>query len=292
MIGSSSRRTSLLAQFHYLDRAAVISGAGFRRGDARGLRGGLEQPRRAAQGPDIEPPAIAWLRSYSNFLTPKLGLTSADFWSALAIILRNLILNWLVILPVFCLALLALTGFAIAVAWFAQFDPQTCGPWFFAAAAAGCISLFLALHFTTRNRPTRGSSSAGQTAFLRRDLAPAVLSGIFFTFALASPCASVYVHEAPMPAFLGSGCRSSWSNLGGLVIYLQLGRRVAQMARLEGRRRRPRCVAVAGAVYGAPWRSGLPLSRSMASDFGLQAERGSADRVRRSWALTSQLVAR
>jgi len=179
---------SLLAQFHYL---STVSGGGYigswlsawvtRAGFAEVWSNLVGRP----MGPDVEPPAITWLRSYSNFLTPKLGLTSADFWSALAIVLRNLILNWLVILPVFCLALLVLKGFAIAVEWFAQFDPQTCDPWFFAAAAAGCISLFLALHFTTRNRPTRGSSNADQTAFLRTDLAPAVLSGIFFTFALA-----------------------------------------------------------------------------------------------------------
>jgi hypothetical protein len=146
---------------------------------------------------------------------------SADFWGAVAIVLRNLLLNWLVILPTFCLVLLALKGFAIAVAWFSQFDPQTCHPWFFAAAAAGCISLFLALHFTTRNRPTRGSSNAGQTAFLWNDLAPALLSGIFFTFALASPCAYVYVYQSPLPAFSWRGLSIFGLGLaGGLTIYL------------------------------------------------------------------------
>ena len=196
--------TSLLAKFHYL---STVSGGGYigswlsawvtRAGFAEVWSSLVGRPK----GVDIEPPAIGWLRSYSNYLTPKLGLVSADFWAALAIILRNLILNWLVIVPVLCLALLGLKGFAIAVAWFSQFDPRGCEPWFFAAVAAGCISLLLALFFTTRNRPTRGSSNARQAAFLAGDLAPAVLSGIFFTLALASPCAFNFIYSKPMPAF-------------------------------------------------------------------------------------------
>jgi hypothetical protein len=48
---------------------------------------------------DPEPPSVAALREYSNYLTPKLGLFSADTWTAVAIVLRNLMLNWLVIIP-------------------------------------------------------------------------------------------------------------------------------------------------------------------------------------------------
>jgi hypothetical protein len=215
---------SLLAKFHYL---STVSGGGYigswlsawvtRTGFADVWSNLVGRPK----GSDIEPPALAWLRSYSNYLTPKLGLTSADFWAALAIVLRNLILNWMVVLPALCLALLALKGFAIAVAWFSQFDPRSCAPWFFAAAAAGCISLVVTLFFTTRNRPTRGSSNAGQTAFLWGDLIPAVLSGIFFTFALASPCGFDYLYQEPMPAFAWNGVSIFGLGLaGGLAIYL------------------------------------------------------------------------
>ena len=215
---------SLLAKFHYL---STVSGGGYigswlsawvtRTGFPEVWSNLVGRPK----GSDIEPPPIAWLRSYSNYLTPKLGLTSADFWAALAIVLRNLVLNWMVVLPALCLALLALKGFAIAVAWFSQFDPRSCAPWFFAAAAAGCISLVVTLFFTTRNRPTRGSSNAGQTAFLWADLIPAVLSGIFFTFALASPCGFDYLYQEPMPAFAWNGVSIFGLGLaGGLAIYL------------------------------------------------------------------------
>jgi len=46
-----------------------------------------------------EPAPVAALREYSNYLTPEVGLFSGDTWAAAAIILRNLILNWLVLIP-------------------------------------------------------------------------------------------------------------------------------------------------------------------------------------------------
>src|SRR5882762_6591835 len=59
-------------------------------------------------GPDNEPAPIGWLRSYSNYLTPELGLMSADTWAIAAVYLRNLVLNWIVILPVVCGGILLL----------------------------------------------------------------------------------------------------------------------------------------------------------------------------------------
>lgn len=49
-------------------------------------------------GPDREDRAIRFLREYSNYLTPKLGLFSGDTWALIAIYLRNVLLNQLVIL--------------------------------------------------------------------------------------------------------------------------------------------------------------------------------------------------
>jgi hypothetical protein len=42
---------------------------------------------------------VANLRDYSNYLTPVVGLFSGDTWSAAATILRNLLLNWIMLLP-------------------------------------------------------------------------------------------------------------------------------------------------------------------------------------------------
>lgn len=47
----------------------------------------------------IEPAPIRHLRAYSNYLSPLLGLFSADTWTLFAIYLRNLTINWLIIIP-------------------------------------------------------------------------------------------------------------------------------------------------------------------------------------------------
>src|SRR5204863_7731188 len=52
-----------------------------------------------------EPEEIRHLREYSNYVTPKLGLTSADTWTLLATYVRNLFLNWRVFLPAIAVAL-------------------------------------------------------------------------------------------------------------------------------------------------------------------------------------------
>lgn len=56
---------------------------------------------------------IRHLRTYSNYLTPKLGLLSVDTWTLAATYLRNVIVNWFVLIP-FLLAGLALPRIAMA----------------------------------------------------------------------------------------------------------------------------------------------------------------------------------
>lgn len=53
--------------------------------------------RGAAQS--AEDASVGFLRQYSNYLSPRLGLLSADTWAIVATYLRNLVLNLLVVLP-------------------------------------------------------------------------------------------------------------------------------------------------------------------------------------------------
>src|SRR5215813_2351080 len=103
-------RRGLLLDFHYL---STVSGGGYigswlsawRRhaaNDAAVLR---SLTNRQADPPD-EPLEISSLRADSNYLTPQLGLLSADTWTAVALYIRNLLLNWLVLVPMFAAALL------------------------------------------------------------------------------------------------------------------------------------------------------------------------------------------
>jgi hypothetical protein len=60
-----------------------------------------------------EPSPLYNLRIYANYLTPRKGLLSVDSWTLVAVYLRNLMLNWLVFLPVI-LALLMLPRIWVA----------------------------------------------------------------------------------------------------------------------------------------------------------------------------------
>lgn len=97
----------LLDKFEYL---STVSGGGYigswlsawlyrvrkAGGSSDGVLKRLGSHRNA---PDVEVPPLDHLREYSNYLTPKLGFFSADTWAAVAIVLRNIVVNWLILLP-------------------------------------------------------------------------------------------------------------------------------------------------------------------------------------------------
>lgn len=105
-------RCGLLGKFHYL---STVSGGGYIGGWLAAwiqrAEGGLDEvsknlanPRDDTR-PNPEPTQMQNLRSYSNYLSPRLGLLSADTWTLVATYLRNLLLNWLVLIPLLAAAL-------------------------------------------------------------------------------------------------------------------------------------------------------------------------------------------
>ena len=56
--------------------------------------------------PNPEPKQLQALREYSNYMSPKVGLISADTWTLLGIYTRNLFLNWTIFIPLICAILL------------------------------------------------------------------------------------------------------------------------------------------------------------------------------------------
>lgn len=62
--------------------------------------GSNRPPRRSelTNDPENENPSISFLRRYSNYLTPRVGFLSVDTWTAVATYLRNLILNFAILL--------------------------------------------------------------------------------------------------------------------------------------------------------------------------------------------------
>src|SRR4029077_962221 len=175
---------SLLGCFRYL---STVSGGGYVGSWLSSwLKGNefhqvIESLTGRPSGPDVEPPEISWLRAYSNYLTPRLGIMSADAWAAVAIFVRNLLLNWLIIIPVVCLALLSLKLTATVSVWVAH--ALNSSRIMMTIALVGAICLVVAQAFTNRHRPTRRAPHANvpERTFLLGDLAWAAASAIFLT---------------------------------------------------------------------------------------------------------------
>ena len=126
-------RHGLLERFDYL---STVSGGGYAGSwlTAWSHRaGGLKQILRGLQ-PDARPPApgepdpIGHLRDYNSYMTPRIGVMSADTWALAATIVTNLMLNWLVLLPLL-MAILMLPRLFLAVLVFPEiaFGPAIFG---------------------------------------------------------------------------------------------------------------------------------------------------------------------
>ncbi len=190
-------KRSLLSRFHYL---STVSGGGYIGSWLSAWRTRNDFPTvwknlaGRPEGPDVEPPEISWLRAYSNYLTPQVGIGSADTWAGVAIYVRNLVLNWLVIVPAAAVVLIILKmaiTFAVALA-----RAESLWGLHFGIALFGIACLIIALAYTTRHRPTRrlkhnadpcnDPDNIRQKQFIWHDLFLSLLSAFFLTSALTS----------------------------------------------------------------------------------------------------------
>lgn len=112
-------RCKVLGRFDYL---SSVSGGGYiaswfeawrhtAHGDVFTELDGVKKPDNPLAP---EPKPIDHLRQYSNYLTPRTGLFSVDLWTAVAVTARNLLLNWLVVVPVLA-ALVAIPQVALLI---------------------------------------------------------------------------------------------------------------------------------------------------------------------------------
>lgn len=102
-------RRRLLRSFDYL---STVSGGGYigswlsawiqRAGGVEAVEDSLNSHSgRLPDSPEADP--VQHLREYNNYLTPRLGFGSPDTWTLMTIVSRNLLLNWLVFIPVLLL---------------------------------------------------------------------------------------------------------------------------------------------------------------------------------------------
>ncbi|HET6164739.1 MAG TPA: patatin-like phospholipase family protein [Planctomycetota bacterium] len=204
----------LLDQFDYL---STVSGGGYlgswlgawiHRAE-QGLPTVVEEMRRScgkgngrsASEPEAAP--LRHLRTFSRYLAPELGILSADAWTLASIYLRNLVLNWTVLVP---LLLAALMVPRILLALIAR-DPVaplagTFGisgeHWLWAPLALGLVFAVVAFAYAGSHQPSAqrmkarakegerrppASPQRGQARFLR---------GCWLPFLLASLLVSMF----------------------------------------------------------------------------------------------------
>jgi len=174
----SLARFKLLGQFHYL---STVSGGGYIGSWLSSWRSNEDDARVFAgltsmQTKGSEPSQITGIRGDSNYITPQLGLFSADTWTVVAVYVRNLLLNWLLFLPLLTGCLLVPHLCAVALIWVSH-SHMHAAPW----AGAGCGFLTIGLACAVCGRFRGQDLWLTKARFLQLVLAPIVLSAICFT---------------------------------------------------------------------------------------------------------------
>jgi hypothetical protein len=194
-------RCGLLGKFHYL---STVSGGGYIGGwlSAWILRakGGLTEVTENLAGPrgdtrpNPEPTQMQNLRSYSNYLSPRLGLLSADTWTLVATYLRNLLLNWLVLIPLLA-AVLTIPWIYVSVLM-TNPPPKTPLPF-----VLGTLSLIVGVAYMAFNLPSSAKGRRGsEKSFLLYCLLPLFLGALLMTILWA--WFTQHSHEFPKLPFL------------------------------------------------------------------------------------------
>ncbi len=252
-------RFDLLDKFHYL---STVSGGGYigswltawraHQADDGAVFAALDRFR----SPDgREAPQVQGLRANSNYLTPKLGVLSADTWAALALVLRNLVLNWLVFGPLFLGALFVPKFGASLLALFGPVGASAPVPWLLAGAALAVMGLASAV----RGRLQASGAWLTDGRFVLRVGAPLVAAALAMTFG-----ADDWLRTALLPSLLygavtGAACYSlAWAI--GFTLWARAippaARKLADVVWYKDMG----ATAVAGAVAGLCLGSGLHLS--------------------------------
>ena len=110
-ISQAFAEKEMLREFHYL---STVSGGGYigswlskwiheEHGEIRNVEAQLRRETSSRAEPD----QIRFLRQYSNYLTPKVGLFGADTWAVIATYVRNVMLNMVILIGVLSVIMLA-----------------------------------------------------------------------------------------------------------------------------------------------------------------------------------------
>jgi len=175
-------RFGLLGRFHYL---SSVSGGGY-------IASWLSVWRKSAGDQDVfdalnsaastgeEAPQITGIRADSNYLTPQLGLLSADTWTVITLYVRNLLLNWMLFVPFF-MGCLMFPRVCMAVLSSASGLPSEAA--FEVSRALGGLFVIVGLSIGIYGRFRKQGQWLTNGRFRFAVLGPLVASGASFTYA-------------------------------------------------------------------------------------------------------------
>ena len=136
-------------------------------------------------------PPVHFLRAFSNYLSPKLGLLSADTWALVATFLRNMLLNWLVLIP------LALAALMIPRVFMAAVLSRTPDGWDSACWWSAAVLLGISTAYGALDMPTTGSGQRSEGKFLLFRLLPLLGGSVAIVLGWAWRYNAV---QTPLPA--------------------------------------------------------------------------------------------
>ncbi|HWF09323.1 MAG TPA: patatin-like phospholipase family protein [Bryobacteraceae bacterium] len=181
----------VLGEFDYL---STVSGGGYIGSWLtcwKHRAGGIDKLREQLCSTTPVPPGridpIGHLRDYNNYLSPRTGAFSADTWTLAATYVRNMALNWLVIVPLLIVLLLAprlilafgLLGDKSGLDVTSQFGIRVK----YSIIMLSGLFLAMAIINTMRYLPGVGRKDHSEGDFLKYCLAPMVFAALgFMTF--------------------------------------------------------------------------------------------------------------
>ncbi|WP_244547653.1 patatin-like phospholipase family protein [Bradyrhizobium sp. OK095] len=129
---------------------------------------------------------VSNLRRNSHFLSPSFSSLSPDLWSDVAGVLRNLFLNWVLLVPPMILAVLVTK--ALYFVLIDAHDITVAHPltWLLLVMLASALCFGASLSFSVANRPARGWINVPQSRFLLCDLAPFLVGAALLVLVLQS----------------------------------------------------------------------------------------------------------
>ena len=155
------------------------------------MGGVLEELRRP---PDLtlnpEPQPIRHLRTFSNYLTPKTGITSVDSWTLIATYLRNIFLNWLVLISWLAAAMMVPRLYLTAIllpptGWASSPDYARIVQHYDIALnvllAASFVLVAVAMAYAIADVPATGNAGFPQRTFLKVRQIPLLIAALALT---------------------------------------------------------------------------------------------------------------